>query len=436
MFNKNISNAGRKIELKKKLLLTCAALILLALSQLAAQSWRVEEVLTQDAYYGTPFEWVTVIRDAVQYRGDSSNLVDGIFSYNYEYHTQNNTLAGSRYYQYDADRTQITGLDYYNTSTFSSSHSRYRYEYDDLGRLSHRYDWFSSVDDDTLWSVQRFHYIYQDTPSYSRLSKEIKRYINYEDPMYSSYSETTFSYSGGRLSYSYVSTSEDSVAWEPVSRKSYTYHANDISDYGTVISYYRDVFPQNYSLAQSNTPDFGMVSGVTYYYWNPNPETGGWIDNAVDAFAYDEFNRLISIASGSSTPTVRWTYAYDANGNRSEVIHLSSSGNPLERFTYAWGLPTANEDEIMPNLKLSLRAYPNPFRTELNCVINSKSNAPVEAAIYNLKGQLVRSLGKQNGKSLVWDGKDTDNRTVSNGLYIIRINQDDKSACRKILRTR
>lgn len=65
--------------------------------------------------------------------------------------------------------------------------------------------------------------------------------------------------------------------------------------------------------------------------------------------------------------------------------------------------------------------YPNPFNPETTIKYNLKSNSEVTIAIYNIKGQLVRTLvnfSQEAGMhSVVWNGKDTNGRSVSSGIY-------------------
>jgi alpha-tubulin suppressor-like RCC1 family protein len=92
--------------------------------------------------------------------------------------------------------------------------------------------------------------------------------------------------------------------------------------------------------------------------------------------------------------------------------------------------PVSVIDEIQPQAKL--QAYPNPFASSLSITLQSKSNAPVKAAVYNIKGQLIKALG--NGKTLTWDGTDKDNNPVSNGIYFVRAEQDGRSVTSKVIR--
>ncbi|HNX36884.1 MAG TPA: C10 family peptidase [Candidatus Cloacimonadota bacterium] len=76
-------------------------------------------------------------------------------------------------------------------------------------------------------------------------------------------------------------------------------------------------------------------------------------------------------------------------------------------------------DGSSPALDPSLSVYPNPFRNELRIRIKEyPEHDPV--GIYNLKGQLVRTLSCESNSDTVWDGKDSAGRTVANGIYLIK----------------
>ncbi|MDD4035658.1 MAG: hypothetical protein PHO16_09640, partial [Candidatus Cloacimonetes bacterium] len=48
------------------------------------------------------------------------------------------------------------------------------------------------------------------------------------------------------------------------------------------------------------------------------------------------------------------------------------------------------DDTIVPAADITLTAYPNPFTSQLNCSLISKTMKPMDVSIYNLKGQRVR----------------------------------------------
>jgi flagellar hook assembly protein FlgD len=68
--------------------------------------------------------------------------------------------------------------------------------------------------------------------------------------------------------------------------------------------------------------------------------------------------------------------------------------------------------------------YPNPFNPNTNIRYSLAEAANVKINIFNARGQLVRSLGKEHVDpgyySLAFDGRDYNGRELSSGLYFYR----------------
>ena len=86
--------------------------------------------------------------------------------------------------------------------------------------------------------------------------------------------------------------------------------------------------------------------------------------------------------------------------------------------------------------------HPNPFANSTKISFSSKKalNGATEVAIYNAKGQLVRTLPltletPQNGFAN-WDGKDVSGKNVNNGIYLYKLNGSVDSPAGKMLLTR
>jgi len=75
--------------------------------------------------------------------------------------------------------------------------------------------------------------------------------------------------------------------------------------------------------------------------------------------------------------------------------------------------------------------HPNPFnpRTTISYAIPQKSK--IEISIYNIKGQKVKTLVNEEKErgiwKEVWNGKDDNNKTVSSGVYLYKLNVDGKT---------
>ncbi len=88
------------------------------------------------------------------------------------------------------------------------------------------------------------------------------------------------------------------------------------------------------------------------------------------------------------------------------------------------------------HLKLE-QNYPNPFNS--STVIQYKINAAnyIKLVVYNLQGKMVRTLVDElqntGRKKAIWNGKDAQGRTVSNGIYIYRLITDRAIKTKKMI---
>ena len=87
--------------------------------------------------------------------------------------------------------------------------------------------------------------------------------------------------------------------------------------------------------------------------------------------------------------------------------------------------PSANTDEqALPGYN-KISVSPNPFNELAVISYTLEKQSEVELKVYNLKGQLIKTLhkGSQNKgeQVLAWDGSDNRNQAVSSGLYFLRL---------------
>ena len=81
--------------------------------------------------------------------------------------------------------------------------------------------------------------------------------------------------------------------------------------------------------------------------------------------------------------------------------------------------------------------YPNPPNPSTTIMYSIPSETEVELKIYNLKGQIVKTL--VGGKHLpgvyavTWNGRDENNRPVSSGIYFYRLKTEGKSLVKKMI---
>ncbi len=98
----------------------------------------------------------------------------------------------------------------------------------------------------------------------------------------------------------------------------------------------------------------------------------------------------------------------------------------------------AGDDPMAPAYSnLLLQNYPNPFNPETTISFDLPQGSPVNLSIYNVKGQLVKTLADgEHGfgrHSYVWNGTDNSGSSVSSGLYFYRLTANGHSESRKMM---
>jgi len=121
-------------------------------------------------------------------------------------------------------------------------------------------------------------------------------------------------------------------------------------------------------------------------------------------------------------------------------VHDQSSGKVISSNLYTgmlgdYYLVSFEDSEGMIPSGLEFGCYPNPFNPGLNICFSLPEEIPVEVNIYNIKGQKVRTLVKEQYRSgeyeLVWDGRNTSGKQTGSGVYFIRIKAGKENLYRK-----
>ncbi|MDD2229065.1 MAG: T9SS type A sorting domain-containing protein [Candidatus Cloacimonetes bacterium] len=115
-------------------------------------------------------------------------------------------------------------------------------------------------------------------------------------------------------------------------------------------------------------------------------------------------------------------------------------GNHLGVYNISAAVSNPATPEL-PQAQVSISNYPNPFSSNTTIEISGKvDNSPCELAIYNLKGQKVKSLhaGALIGdmQSLSWDGSDNSGTPVADGVYLYRFTQKGASQTKRMLKVK
>ncbi|MEA3475777.1 MAG: T9SS type A sorting domain-containing protein [Candidatus Cloacimonadota bacterium] len=190
-------------------------------------------------------------------------------------------------------------------------------------------------------------------------------------------------------------------------------------------------------------------------------------DPLIPTFAFE-----LSVPSNYACPgiyddilfTSTWTssYIYDISGNPSGILETIDS---INGFTYIRSIDFYNSgdnnylftieesdigvfefsyshsvgDEILNQDNIILNNYPNPFSNSTTISFSGTLNSHElsQIRIYNVKGQLVKNFELRTPNSefmkVVWDGKDEDGKSLSDGIYFYKLISKNQSLTRKML---
>jgi len=94
------------------------------------------------------------------------------------------------------------------------------------------------------------------------------------------------------------------------------------------------------------------------------------------------------------------------------------------------------ENEILSTLQL-YGNYPNPFNPTTTISFSLPNEENIELTIYNIKGQKVKTLysglADEGEHTMIWEGKDSNDKLVSSGLYFYKLKTNNKELTRKML---
>ncbi len=164
---------------------------------------------------------------------------------------------------------------------------------------------------------------------------------------------------------------------------------------------------------------------------------------------------VFSLSMNGSEPSYQLNYSIDPN----QSVEITVYFNPTANIEYSSNIIiTSNDpahqqilvsvngtgqgvsnvdDNLIPQITELQGNYPNPFNPETAIKYAVKENGPVNLKIYNLKGQLVKTLVNEQVNagyhSVVWDGKDNFGTNVATGIYLYRLETKTYNQTKKMM---
>ena len=180
------------------------------------------------------------------------------------------------------------------------------------------------------------------------------------------------------------------------------------------------------------------IENTPTLYWTTQSETDnmGWFVYRNDEEDFTTSEKISEFIEGHGTTTQQQSYIYEDNIENPEVgdryyywlesIDFSGMVNHYDKVAVLT-IPEQNDpgSGIIPEpVRYGLlQNEPNPVIESTKISFNLHETAKVELNIYNLKGQLVKSLysGVASSKTLDWNGKDENGNELKAGVYLYKL---------------
>lgn len=159
-----------------------------------------------------------------------------------------------------------------------------------------------------------------------------------------------------------------------------------------------------------------------------------------DPYQLTEFSPCIDAGTPDTTGLFLppWDLLYhqrvwDGDNNGSALIDMGCYEYGAPQYVDVEEHEITNSSVHNPNLS----NYPNPFNPETTISFDLAEPGKVKLAIYNIKGQKVKTLmdctTAPGTYECNWNGKDESGKPVSSGQYIVKLKQDKKETATKIM---
>ncbi|MBS3768156.1 MAG: T9SS type A sorting domain-containing protein [Candidatus Cloacimonetes bacterium] len=122
------------------------------------------------------------------------------------------------------------------------------------------------------------------------------------------------------------------------------------------------------------------------------------------------------------------------------LAQLIISGDPNTVYVdnvYFSSISTSVDEEVEFSNYTLENNYPNPFKPQTTISFSLVQPSKVSIEIYNLKGQLVKTLADGEfgaaRHSFVWNGTDNSGKRVSDGVYFYKMQTPKFSSTKKMI---
>ncbi len=136
-------------------------------------------------------------------------------------------------------------------------------------------------------------------------------------------------------------------------------------------------------------------------------------------------------------PHSKTIFFYDDQGILHHTLlheYRADSGyQPTKKYSYHYH-DYVSWDEPVPPAAFAIHLYPSPFRDEITLKVDSHEPSMIEYEIFNIRGQKVRKLSALSGAECIWDGRDSQGKALSAGVYLLRVASANSLVFKKVIK--
>jgi hypothetical protein len=173
----------------------------------------------------------------------------------------------------------------------------------------------------------------------------------------------------------------------------------------------------------------GMMDLVLFYL-------GSDVNRVID-LSLPTSDTQIAVDASDGAIGLHYTTGRGSDYLVSSIFALGETVPIVPGITIGRGLAPEEPKAETPKSTELLSAYPNPFNPTTTIPFQLESRSRVQLGIYDARGMLVRELKNDDMPAglheLVWDGRDTDGRSVATGVYFVRLMAGSREFTRKIV---
>ncbi len=205
-----------------------------------------------------------------------------------------------------------------------------------------------------------------------------------------------------------------------------------------------DTYPQKTFVIMSPPPLHRLVTNLTeadnaraFATWLGSPE---FLAGHPNLFYFNLFDKFAEADDAESETRNMLRWEYERNHTNPDC-HPNDLANGIVGPQFAAclvaaaGTATVGVDDVPAGAPLLLN-YPNPFNPRTTIAFATTADGPVQVAIFDLGGRLVRTLLDEHRAAgrhdLVWDGTDAVGQAQPSGQYLCRLSSAEGTVAKAL----